>query len=173
MSKLIRTARTALPALRPIGLSRPLSATSYRLNVAPDPWPLPLSPDTISREKYVPERLSDDSESWNMPQPLDRTGEDEATMRARLVYQARKRGCLEGDLLLATYAKENLPTMGMEDMKVFDKVSLLSDWKRSRPVYTMTLTCQMLDEPDWDIFYWSVEKKEPPPRWKDSPLLEA
>jgi succinate dehydrogenase assembly factor 2 len=82
-----------------------------------------LSPDTISREKYAPERLSDDPESWNMPQPLDRTGEDEATMRARLVYQARTRGCLEGDLLLATYAKENLPGMGMEEMKAFDKVS--------------------------------------------------
>ena len=61
-----------------------------------------------------------------MPQPLDRKGEDEETMRARLVYQARKRGCLEGDLLLATYAKEHLPTMKMEDMKTFDKVCFTS-----------------------------------------------
>jgi succinate dehydrogenase assembly factor 2 len=30
----------------------------------------------------------------------------------------------------------------------------------------------MLDEPDWDIFYWSVEKKEPPARWKGSAILE-
>lgn len=61
-----------------------------------------------------------------MPQPLDRTGEDESTMRARLVYQARKRGCLEGDLLLATYAKENLPKMSMDEMKEFDKVRFSS-----------------------------------------------
>jgi succinate dehydrogenase assembly factor 2 len=30
----------------------------------------------------------------------------------------------------------------------------------------------LLDEPDWDIFYWSVQKREPPPRWKDSTLLK-
>jgi hypothetical protein len=41
-------------------------------------------------------------------------------------------------------------------------------------VYARSVTDgQMLDEPDWDIFYWSVEKKEPPPRWKGSALLEA
>lgn len=31
---------------------------------------------------------------------------------------------------------------------------------------------QLLDEPDWDIFYWSVEKREPPARWNGSPILE-
>lgn len=40
-------------------------------------------------------------------------------------------------------------------------------------ILNIGLTWQMLDEPDWDIFYWSVEKKEPPPRWKGSALLEA
>jgi len=29
-----------------------------------------------------------------------------------------------------------------------------------------------MDENDWDIFYWAVNRKEPPPRWKDSALLE-
>lgn len=41
--------------------------------------------------------------------------------------------------------------MGFEEMKQFDT---------------------LLDEPDWDIFYWSVEKREPPARWKGTPLLE-
>jgi succinate dehydrogenase assembly factor 2 len=57
-----------------------------------------------------------------MPQPLDRTGEKTETMRARLVYQARKRGMLEGDLLLATFARDNLASMDHDELKQFDKV---------------------------------------------------
>jgi succinate dehydrogenase assembly factor 2 len=57
-----------------------------------------------------------------MPQPLDRTGEKTETMRARLVYQARKRGMLEGDLLLATFARDNLASMSHDELKDFDKV---------------------------------------------------
>lgn len=62
-------------------------------------------------------------EEWPMPQPLDRTGEDEQTIRARLVYQTRKRGMLEGDLLLSTFARDNLGTMTMAQLQEFDKVS--------------------------------------------------
>jgi succinate dehydrogenase assembly factor 2 len=61
-------------------------------------------------------------EEWPMPQPLDRTGEKTETMRARLVYQARKRGMLEGDLLLATFARDNLASMDHDELKQFDKV---------------------------------------------------
>ena len=28
-----------------------------------------------------------------------------------------------------------------------------------------------MDEPDWDIYYWAIGKREPPARWADSPLL--
>ena len=35
-----------------------------------------------------------------------------------------------------------------------------------------TLIIQLLDEPDWDIFYWAVEKRDPPAQWKDTELLE-
>ncbi|KAG9057623.1 succinate dehydrogenase assembly factor 2 [Serendipita sp. 407] len=31
---------------------------------------------------------------------------------------------------------------------------------------------RLLDEPDWDIYYWVIQKKEPPERWVDSKLLE-
>lgn len=57
-----------------------------------------------------------------MPQPIDRTGEDEETLRARLVYQTRKRGTLETDLILGTFAKEYLGQMSVEELKQFDKV---------------------------------------------------
>lgn len=29
-----------------------------------------------------------------------------------------------------------------------------------------------MDEPDWDIYYWSIRKKEPPTRWANSILLQ-
>lgn len=148
MSKLLRLA----PPL--FTLRRSLSTTLLRAStsaVAPDPWPLPLSPGTVAREQYVPQRLSDDPESWDMPKPLNRTGEDESTLRARLVYQTRKRGCLEGDLLLSTYAKERLPTMNMKEMQEFDKVSHIQGGSRSRsqrcevPTMRSHLQCIVID----------------------------
>jgi hypothetical protein len=38
------------------------------------------------------------------------------------VYQTRKRGTLETDLLLSTFARDELPKMGLEEMREFDKV---------------------------------------------------
>lgn len=58
-----------------------------------------------------------------MPTPLPRLNESPSALRARLVYQSRKRGMLEGDLLLSTFAKEQLPKMSVEELKEFDKVS--------------------------------------------------
>lgn len=120
MSSLRAIRATHLPRLSlPLPSVRLFTSTPLLLK---DPWPLPLDPVTVSKEKYVPERLSDDPESWAMPQPLDRKGESEETLRARLVYQTRKRGCLEGDLLLATFARDRLKGMGVDEMREFDKV---------------------------------------------------
>lgn len=66
--------------------------------------------------------LAELDEELSMPQPIDRTGEDEETLRARLVYQTRKRGTLETDLILGTFAKEYLGQMSVEELKQFDKV---------------------------------------------------
>ncbi|KAI0446197.1 Flavinator of succinate dehydrogenase-domain-containing protein [Xylaria telfairii] len=71
-------------------------------------------------------------------EPLRRVGEDEKTMRARLVYQSRKRGILETDLLLSTFADQHLPTMGREQMAEYDL---------------------FLDENDWDIYYWATQEE--------------
>lgn len=30
---------------------------------------------------------------------------------------------------------------------------------------------QLMDEPDWDIYYWATGKKAPPPRWEGSRVL--
>ena len=45
-------------------------------------------------------------------------------MRARLVYQSRKRGTLESDLLLSTFARDFLGGMSEEELYEYDKVSL-------------------------------------------------
>ncbi|KAI1423669.1 Flavinator of succinate dehydrogenase-domain-containing protein [Xylaria sp. FL1777] len=71
-------------------------------------------------------------------EPLRRVGEDEKTMRARLVYQSRKRGILETDLLLSTFADEYLPKMTLDQMTEYDL---------------------FLDENDWDIYYWATQEE--------------
>ncbi|KLO14408.1 DUF339-domain-containing protein [Schizopora paradoxa] len=108
-----------------------------------DPWVLPNTP-----EHEVKTRSPVDLPP---PTPLPRHGEDTETMRARLVYQSRKRGTLESDLLLSTFAQERLRSMSHEELKEYDK---------------------LLDEPDWDIYYWSTGKRSPPERWANSPLLD-
>jgi succinate dehydrogenase flavin-adding protein (antitoxin of CptAB toxin-antitoxin module) len=71
-------------------------------------------------------------------EPLRRTGEDDKTKRARLVYQSRKRGTLESDLLLPTFASTRLPTMTTEQLDQYD---------------------MFLDENDWDIYYWATQRE--------------
>jgi succinate dehydrogenase assembly factor 2 len=58
-------------------------------------------------------------------------------MRARLLYQSRKRGILETDLLLSTFAHENLNSMPPKLLAQYDR---------------------FLDENDWDIYYWTTQQ---------------
>lgn len=79
-----------------------------------DPWPLP----------HTPEHLASTATPLDLPppEPLPRPGESVDKLRARLVYQSRKRGTLESDLLLSTFAKDELKTMSEEELKEFDRV---------------------------------------------------
>ncbi|EFQ97885.1 early meiotic induction protein 5 [Nannizzia gypsea CBS 118893] len=72
-------------------------------------------------------------------EPLKRKGEDNSTKRARLLYQSRKRGTLESDLLLSTFASTYLGKMTGSQLDEYDR---------------------FLDENDWDIYYWATQ--EPP-----------
>lgn len=102
-----------------------------------------------------------------------REDEDRETKIARLIYQTRKRGTLETDLILSTFAKRELGKMSSEEVDEFDRVSCLPF-----PVFCLPLgtdnrleflsTWQLLDEPDWDIFYWCTARKAPADRWADS-----
>ncbi|KAI0759806.1 Flavinator of succinate dehydrogenase-domain-containing protein [Irpex lacteus] len=97
-----------------------------------DPWPLP----------HTPEHLASTATPTDVPppEPLPRVGES-----------SRKRGTLESDLLLSTFAKEQLKVMSEGELKEFDR---------------------LMDEPDWDIYYWATEKRTPPERWANSKLLD-
>ncbi|KAJ8076425.1 Succinate dehydrogenase assembly factor 2 mitochondrial [Marasmius tenuissimus] len=108
-----------------------------------DPWPLPHTPEHLANTQTP-------SGAPPLP-PIERLNESVQTMRARLVYQSRKRGTLESDLLLSTFARENLGGMTEAELKEYDK---------------------LLDEPDWDIYYWATNKRTPPELWANSALLE-
>lgn len=57
-------------------------------------------------------------------------------MNTKQKDQSRKRGTLESDLLLSTFAARALPTMSPERMREYDL---------------------FLDENDWDIYYWATQ----------------
>ncbi|CAM9021821.1 unnamed protein product [Wickerhamomyces anomalus] len=86
--------------------------------------------------------------------PIERKNEDINKKRARLVYQSRKRGILETDLLLSKFAKLHLTSFNMEELDEYDK---------------------LLDELDWDIYYWATKNYDITPlpeKWKDSKILK-
>lgn len=59
------------------------------------------------------------------------------------VDQSRKRGTLESDLLLSTFADANLPSMTTNQLQQYDL---------------------FLDENDWDIYYWATQEPSPTSR---------
>ncbi|KIJ15934.1 hypothetical protein PAXINDRAFT_76341 [Paxillus involutus ATCC 200175] len=124
---------------RPI-LQRALFVSTPRSS---DPWPLPHTPQHLSNTITPLDTPA--------PEPLPRLNETLETTRARLLYQSRKRGTLESDLLLSTFARDHLPTMSEAELKAYDK---------------------LLDEPDWDIYYWSTGNRTPPERWASSSILD-
>lgn len=87
-------------------------------------------------------------------EPIERTGESLDTKRARLVYQLRKRGILESDLLLSRFAKRRLRLFTPEQLDEYDK---------------------LLDEADWDIYYWATKNYDVTPlpaKWQNSEILK-
>ena len=91
-------------------------------NIVPklvDPWLLPNTPEHV-RSTITPPGISP-------PIVPPRPDETTDTMRARLLYQSRKRGTLETDLLLSTFAKEHLSTMNRSELIEYSKVRTLSD----------------------------------------------
>lgn len=119
---LLLTDMLRVPAVRAIqSWRRHWSATARQLK---DPWPLPHTPEHIAYTATAADTLP--------PTPLPRPNETIETLRARLVYQSRKRGTLESDLLLSTFARDNLKLMSEAELKEYDKVCVYACvyWRR-------------------------------------------
>ncbi|KAJ3411592.1 succinate dehydrogenase assembly factor 2 [Chytridiales sp. JEL 0842] len=86
-----------------------------------------------------------------IPKPVRPANESIETKRARLVWMSRKRGILETDLLLSTFAKVYLGKMDMQALDEYDA---------------------LLEENDWDIYYWATGARQPPPEVKGMKFWE-
>lgn len=86
--------------------------------------------------------------------PIKRTDESIDKMRSRLIYQSRKRGILETDLLLSSFASKYLKEMSLDELREYD---------------------ELLNELDWDIYYWATKNYKTskiPDRWVNSKILQ-
>ncbi|KAG4076529.1 hypothetical protein HA402_011345 [Bradysia odoriphaga] len=82
-----------------------------------------------------------------IPEYPQRENEKLEVRKQRLIYQSRKRGMLENDLLLSTFASKFLKTMSAEQVQQYDT---------------------LINKPsnDWDIYYWATNKKPTPPEYE-------
>jgi len=112
-----RVSRTLTPVHARLSSSSNAASSSRRRNFT-DPFPLPLSSKSFAEQEPIPEDI--------LPPPIPRPNESFDALRSRLNYQSRKRGTLESDLLLSTFAKENLPLMSREQLEEFDKVIMIA-----------------------------------------------
>ncbi|XP_074032374.1 succinate dehydrogenase assembly factor 2-A, mitochondrial [Leptinotarsa decemlineata] len=78
-----------------------------------------------------------------IPRPKSRENESLQTKKARLLYQSRKRGMLENDLLLSTFVAKHLDKFDTQDVDKYDR---------------------LINGPsnDWDIYYWATNIKPTP-----------
>lgn len=142
-----------------------------------DPWtlktpPMPEPPKLDPRIKSMDDLIAS-------PHPEGRDGEPTETLRKRLVYESRKRGILEMDLILSTFARDRLDSMSDRELREYDRVSrggfsLLAGRIRSATGPSADLVShvlQFLTLPDWTIYYYVTGKAEAPEPWRSSAVL--
>ncbi|EDW10164.1 succinate dehydrogenase assembly factor 2-B, mitochondrial [Drosophila mojavensis] len=78
-----------------------------------------------------------------LPEYPKRPDEPLETRKQRLMYQSRKRGMLENDLLLSTFAHKYLKDFNAEQTALYD--DLINGVSN-----------------DWDIYYWATGVKQTP-----------
>ncbi|XP_014671194.1 PREDICTED: succinate dehydrogenase assembly factor 2, mitochondrial-like [Priapulus caudatus] len=107
---------------------------------------LSSTPDDIDHS------LPDDSyQNRPLPQYQERPNEPHAQKKARLLYQSRKRGMLENDLVLSTFAAKYLNTFDSRQLTMYDHLI-------NKP------------ENDWDIYKWATGTKEAPEEFRNEIL---
>ena len=87
-----------------------------------DPWSLvpPPPPPAQSAQDALDAISMEDLIA--SPHPEGRDSESTEILRKRLVYESRKRGILETDLILATFAQERLGSMADRELREYDRV---------------------------------------------------
>ncbi|GAA5994945.1 hypothetical protein JCM11641_006985 [Rhodosporidiobolus odoratus] len=118
-------------------------------SAATDPWTLKLPP--MPEPPKLDPSIQTMYDLIRSPHPEGRDNEPTETLRKRLVYESRKRGILEMDLILSTFAKERLPEMQDRELREYDRFLTL---------------------PDWTIFYYVTGKAEAPEPWRSSEVLK-
>jgi succinate dehydrogenase assembly factor 2 len=86
-----------------------------------------------------------------IPKRVHRPNEDLSTLKSRLLYQSRKRGILESDLLCSTFVHQYMDEMSRAELEEFDS---------------------LLDENDWDLYYWTSGERPIPERFAESQVLK-
>ncbi|KAL8277023.1 hypothetical protein RQP46_010557 [Phenoliferia psychrophenolica] len=113
-----------------------------------DPWS--LAPPAPPEEPPAGPTLTME-ELLASPHPEGRDAEPTETLRKRLVYESRKRGILEMDLILGTFAKTRLADMQDRELREYDRFLTL---------------------PDWSIYYYCTNKSKAPEPWASSWVLK-
>lgn len=130
-----------------------LCSTAARRLVLPLGAPLRCASSSqtggVDKTEYAtpPEVIDyEDPSHLPLPQYPSRPDEPLQARKQRLLYQSRKRGMLENDLLLSTFVAKYLKDFDAEQTALYDKlINGVSN--------------------DWDIFYWATETKPTPPEF--------
>lgn len=80
-------------------------------------------------------------------------GEERAVKAKRLLWQSRKRGISENDLLLSTWFVEHEPKLSNEELDIYS--NLINS-----------------DVNEWDLFYW-ISKTKPVPEEYDTSVMHS
>jgi hypothetical protein len=152
MQRFTTTTRTALRTIsgtRSLHLSRPLLSSKAPesdlthpalLRDPPaekptDPWSLTPPPPPPTPQGPAPTM----QELLSSPHPEGRDDEQTETLRKRLVYESRKRGILEMDLILGTFAKSRLQELDDGQLREYDRVSSLLRLSRTPKLADSTM----------------------------------
>eukprot|EP00126_Sphaerothecum_destruens_P001491 Sdes_comp14866_c0_seq1m3600 len=83
-------------------------------------------------------------------EPIVRHNENLSTKRKRLLYQTRKRGILENDLIISTFFEKYQDKFCEDDLRVLD---------------------DLLDQNDWDLYYWATQKRPVPQKYTNTKVM--
>ncbi|XP_069133129.1 succinate dehydrogenase assembly factor 2, mitochondrial-like [Argopecten irradians] len=108
---------------------------------------LAVAAPSVQKLRYSSEYYTPQEEYPPPPPYKERLDEDADVMRARLLYQSRKRGMLENGLLLSTFAAKYLNGMDEEQLTLYDR---------------------LINTPsnDWEIYYWAVGQRPVPEKFQ-------